>query len=151
MTSSIACCPVFVTDAPRELRDQPEMCWGVRQSLLTGNIETNAFLKVDTFGLAGFFDFAMGAYGSDHAERDSLVPNALDRTARLRGERYESAEVWIMGDTANDLRCARAGGVRCLLVGTGREGRGDLGGLNPDFEFPALFDTEAVLAAVLGL
>jgi phosphoglycolate phosphatase-like HAD superfamily hydrolase len=123
---------------------------GVRQSLLTGNIEANAFLKVDAFGLAGFFDFAVGAYGSDHAARDNLVPIALERAARLRSERYSPTEVWIIGDTANDLRCAHAGGVRCLLVGTGREGIGDLDGLSPDFVFPDLSDTEAVLRAVLG-
>jgi len=123
---------------------------GVRQSLLTGNVEANALVKLDTFGLAGFFDFAVGAYGSDHADRDQLVPVALARVAQLRGEQYSPAEVWVVGDTANDLRCARAGGVRCLLVGTGKEGLGPLGGLSPDFLFPDLSDTEAVLAAVLG-
>ena len=123
---------------------------GVRQALLTGNVEANAFVKVDTFGLAGFFDFAVGAYGSDHADRDNLVPVALERVGRLRGERYRPAEVWIVGDTANDLRCARAGGVRCVLVGTGREGIGPLEGLRPDHLFPDLSDTEAVLAALLG-
>jgi hypothetical protein len=49
------------------------------------------------------------------------------------------------------LRCARLGGVRCLLVGTGKEGLGSLDSLSPDFLFPDLSDTEAVLAAVLGL
>jgi phosphoglycolate phosphatase len=134
----------------REVLDRLGATDGVRQALLTGNIEANAFVKVDTFGLAGFFDFAVGAYGSDHAERDNLVPVALERVARLRGERYSPPEVWIIGDTVNDLRCARAGGVRCLLVDTGREGIGPLDGQRPDYLFPDLSDTEAVLAAVLG-
>jgi hypothetical protein len=30
--------------------------------------------------------------------------------------------VWVIGDTARDLSCARAAGVRCLIVGTGRDG-----------------------------
>jgi phosphoglycolate phosphatase len=123
---------------------------GVRQALLTGNLEANAFVKVDTFGLAGFFDFAVGAYGSDHADRDQLVPIALERVERLRGERYSPAEVWIIGDTANDLRCARAGGARCLLVETGKDGLGALGDLTPDLLFADLSDDEAVLAALLG-
>ena len=134
----------------RALLEQLAATSGVRQSLLTGNVEANAFVKVDTFGLAPFFDFAVGAYGSDHAARDALVPIALDRVARLRNERYSPPEVWVVGDTANDLRCARIGGARCLLVGTGKEGLGELGGLSPDFLFPDLSDTEAVLAAVLG-
>jgi phosphoglycolate phosphatase len=123
---------------------------GVRQSLLTGNVEANAFVKVDTFGLAGLFDFAVGAYGSDHADRDRLISVALERVARLRNDRYLSGDVWIIGDTANDLRCARAGGVRCLLVATGKEGLGALDGLSPDFLFPDLSDTEEVLAILLG-
>jgi phosphoglycolate phosphatase len=122
----------------------------VRQSLVTGNVRANAFVKVETFGLAGFFDFAVGAYGDDDANRDNLVPIALDRVARLRDERYSLSEVWIVGDTANDLRCATAGGVRCLLVGTGREGLGPLSGLSPDLLLPDLSDTETVLAALLG-
>jgi phosphoglycolate phosphatase len=123
---------------------------GVRQSLLTGNVRANAFVKVETFGLAGFFDFAVGAYGDDDANRDNLVPIALDRVARLRDEHYSLSEVWIVGDTANDLRCARAGGVRCFLLGTGREGLDSLSGLRPDFLLPDLSDTETVLAALLG-
>ena len=123
---------------------------GVRQTLLTGNVEPNAFVKVDVFGLTPFFDFAVGAYGSDHADRDQLVPVALDRVARLRRDRFSPAEAWVIGDTANDLRCARAGGARCLLVGTGREGIGALDGLDPDRLVPDLADTEAVLATLLG-
>ncbi len=122
----------------------------VAEILATADVEANAFVKVDTFGFAGFFDFVVGAYGSDHSDRDCLVPVTLERVARLRNERYLPREVWIIGDTANDWRCARARGVHCLLVATGREGLGPLGGLNPDYLFPDLSDTEAVLAALLG-
>jgi phosphoglycolate phosphatase-like HAD superfamily hydrolase len=95
------------------LRDTP----GVRQTLLTGNLTANAAVKLAAFGLTELFDAEVGAYGSDHADRLELVPIALERVARFRGETYEPDEVWVVGDTANDLACARAGGVRCLLVG----------------------------------
>lgn len=134
----------------REVLTQLDALDGVRQSLLTGNVKANAFVKVDTFELSQFFDLAIGAYGSDHANRDELVPVALDRVARLRGEGYSASEVWIVGDTANDLRCANANGVRCLLVGTGKEGLRPLTDLTPDFLFQDLSDTEAVVAALLG-
>ncbi|HMK62272.1 MAG TPA: HAD hydrolase-like protein [Acidimicrobiales bacterium] len=134
----------------REVLERLGATDGVRQTLLTGNTEANAFVKVDTFGLAGFFDFAIGAFGSDHADRDALVPVALERAARIRGDHYTAREAWIIGDTGNDVRCARAGGAHCLLVGTGREGIGALGGLTPDHLFDDLSDTEAVLTAVLG-
>jgi phosphoglycolate phosphatase-like HAD superfamily hydrolase len=94
------------------LRDTP----GVRQTLLTGNLAANAAVKVAAFSLTEFFDAEVGAYGSDHADRLELVPIALERVARFRNETYAPEEVWVVGDTANDLACARAGGVRCLLV-----------------------------------
>lgn len=90
---------------------------GVRQTLLTGNLTANAALKVSAFGVTDYFDFEVGAYGTDHADRLELVPIALERVARLRGEHYDGDEVWVIGDTPNDLACARAGGVRCLIVG----------------------------------
>ena len=91
---------------------------GVRQTLVTGNLVGNAAVKVAAFDLTHFFDAEIGAYGTDHADRLELVPIALERAARLRGETYGPDEVWVIGDTANDLACARAGGVRCLLVGS---------------------------------
>jgi hypothetical protein len=32
--------------------------------------------------------FEVGAYGTDHADRKALVPIALERVKRLRGEHY---------------------------------------------------------------
>jgi phosphoglycolate phosphatase-like HAD superfamily hydrolase len=90
---------------------------GIRQTLLTGNLVENAAVKVGAFDLTHFFDAETGAYGSDHHDRRELVPIARERSRQLRGEVYGDDEVWVIGDTANDLACARAGGVRCLLVG----------------------------------
>ena len=93
---------------------------GVRQTLLTGNLVGNAVLKLAAFDLAEYFDPEIGVYGTDHADRRELVPIALERVARLRGEQYRTDEVWVIGDTPADLACARAAGVRCLLVATGQ-------------------------------
>src|ERR1700742_4678484 len=46
----------------------------VTQTVLTGNIAPNARVKLRAFGLDRHIDFEIGAYGSDHAERTSLVP-----------------------------------------------------------------------------
>lgn len=101
---------------------------GVRQTLVTGNLTANAAIKVAAFGLTHLFDAEIGGYGTDHADRLELVPIALERARRFRGETYDPEEVWVIGDTPNDLACARAGGVRCLLVGTGgQQGLHELG------------------------
>jgi phosphoglycolate phosphatase len=122
----------------------------VRQTLVTGNIAANARLKVATFGLDAHLDFEVGAYGSDDAERDRLVPICLGRVRRLRGEHHASHRVWVIGDTPNDLSCARAAGVRCLLVGTGKAGFESVRSLGADAALPSLADTRTVMTLLMG-
>jgi len=123
---------------------------GVRQTLLTGNVAVNAAAKVGAFGLEGYLDLPVGAYGDDSPERELLVPIALARVRELRGETYQPEQVWVIGDTSRDLACARAAGVRCLLAGTGREGFDAVRGLDADAVREDLADTEAVLEILLG-
>jgi phosphoglycolate phosphatase-like HAD superfamily hydrolase len=122
----------------------------VRQTLVTGNLVGNAAVKLAAFDLAQFFDVEVGAYGTDHADRNELVPIALKRVARLRGERYPPAEVWVIGDTPADCACARAAGVRCLLVATGQISIDELRGTDADVVVPDLTDTELVVEILLG-
>lgn len=72
---------------------------GVRQTLLTGNLMANAAVKLGAFGLTKLLDVEVGAYGTDDPDRNALVPVALERVERLRGERYDLSEVWVIGDT----------------------------------------------------
>jgi phosphoglycolate phosphatase len=123
---------------------------GVHQSVLTGNIAPNAVVKLATFGLAQWLDLEVGAYGSDNADRTQLVPVALERLGRRRSVFLEPDQVWVVGDTANDLACARAGGARCLLVATGRVGLDDLVELSPDAVLADLSDVDAVVSLLAG-
>jgi phosphoglycolate phosphatase-like HAD superfamily hydrolase len=134
-----------VVEVLEELADRD----GVRQTLLTGNLTANAALKVAAFDLLHYFDVEVGAYGTDNADRLTLVPIALDRVRRLRDEQYDPDEVWVIGDTPNDLACARAAGVRCLLVGTGAVGSEPLDGLGAEATLADLSDTETVIRILL--
>lgn len=117
----------------------------VVQTVLTGNVAPNAVVKLGAFGLQRWLDLEIGAYGSDHADRSRLVPIALRRAAERRGAQFELSQVWVVGDTPNDLACARAGGVRCLLVASGRPGYDELAALGPDALLHDLTDTAAVV------
>ena len=134
----------------RRLLDELASSEGVRQTLLTGNVAVNAAVKVGAFGLEGYFDLPVGAYGDDSAERELLVPIARDRVRELRDETYEPEQVWVIGDTARDLSCARAAGVRCLLAGTGRDGFEAVRGLAADAVLENLANTRSVLGILLG-
>lgn len=118
---------------------------GVLQSVLTGNIAPNAARKLAIFGLDRLLDLEVGAFGSDHADRRELVPVALRRVRSGRGRSFVPSRVWVVGDSANDLACARAGGVRCLLVATGRSSREQLAALGPDAVLDDLADADEVL------
>jgi phosphoglycolate phosphatase len=117
----------------------------VTQSVLTGNIAPNAVIKLAAFGLDRLLDLEAGAFGSDHADRRELVPIALARQRELRGMAFEPAETWVIGDTPNDLDCARAAGARCLLVATGRFTLDDLAPLGAEGVVPDLVDADHIV------
>lgn len=122
----------------------------VASTLLTGNIAPNALVKVAAFGLDRWLDLSLGAYGSDEADRNLLVPVALRRLAEARGVTLAPADAWVIGDTPRDLECARAAGTRCLLVATGRYRFQELAALQPDAALEDLFDTEGVTKLLTG-
>ena len=93
---------------------------GVVNSLLTGNIEANAAVKVGAFGLDRWLDFEAGAYGSDpHERRSDLVAVARERAAARYGEPTGAV---LVGDTPLDVLAAREAGARAVAVATGFAG-----------------------------
>jgi len=122
----------------------------VVSTLLTGNIAPNAVVKVGAFGLDRWLDLDLGAYGSDEEDRNLLVPVALRRLASERGVDLSPDDAWVIGDTPRDLECARVGGVRCLLVATGRYGISELAALGADAVLEDLSDAPAVVKLLTG-
>jgi phosphoglycolate phosphatase len=116
----------------------------VVSTLLTGNIAPNAAVKVAAFGLDRWLDLSLGAYGSDEADRNLLVPIALGRLASERGVWLDPSDAWVIGDTPRDLECARVAGARCLLVATGRYTTEQLDGVGADAVLRDLADAPAV-------
>ena len=118
---------------------------GAVQTVLTGNTAANAAVKLGAFDLPRWLDLGVGAYGSDHADRNALVEVALDRVERRYGP-VDPSDVWVIGDTPLDAACAQAGGVHCLLVATGFAPRPALDTAGADHVVDDLTDTEAILA-----
>jgi phosphoglycolate phosphatase len=99
-------------------------------SLVTGNLEPVARLKLDRAGVGGYFVDGQGAFGSDSEDRNELVPIARSRAALPAWPRERTV---VIGDTPRDIACARADGVRVVAVGTG------------PFGVEALADADAVV------
>ena len=98
---------------------------GVRLSLVTGNLEAVAQMKLDRAGLGAFFAAREGAFGSDAEDRTKLPPLARRRAGDGRVP-YPRARTVVVGDTPNDIACAHADGLRCVAVTTGPFTRADL-------------------------
>ena len=122
---------------------------GVKQSLLTGNLQPVARLKLGLVGLDRYFDFEVGAFGSDHHDRTCLVPIVRQRVEARDGQPPTADEIVVVGDTPRDIACARAGGVRVVAVATGNFQREELEAHAPDAILEDLSDTEAVVAMLL--
>ncbi len=120
----------------------------VINSLLTGNIEANAALKVGAFGLERWLDLEAGAYGSDpHEERYELVAIARERASAKYGEPTGAV---LVGDTPLDVRAARDAGARAVAVATGFSDLDELRAAEPDAVREDLSDTDAAVRAITG-
>ncbi len=114
--------------------------------LLTGNARDGARLKLEHFGL--YQHFAFGAYGDDHVDRDDVARAALVACqTHLRAEPVPD-QVWIIGDTPLDIRCARAVGARVVAVATGWDSRDALAAAEPDLLLDTLEEPDALLARI---
>jgi phosphoglycolate phosphatase-like HAD superfamily hydrolase len=123
---------------------------GVVQSLLTGNLQPNALLKLASFELDGYLDFEVGGFGSDHHHRPSLVEVARAKAERKYRMSFPGTATVLVGDTPLDVAAGRAGGARVVAVATGPFNADELRATDADAVLEDLRDTEAALAAILG-
>ena len=97
----------------------------VQLSLLTGNFEPIARLKLARAGIGRHFPHGQGAFGSDHEDR-TVLPAIARRRAGTREEPWPRHNTIVIGDTPLDIACAQADGVRCFAVATGPFGADEL-------------------------
>jgi len=123
-----------VAEVLRRLAPRPD----VELGLLTGNWEAGARTKLSRFDLNRFFPF--GAFGGDGDgfQRSELPPIALARAARRRGSPVAAAETLIIGDSLQDVACARANGIKVLAVATGKTPAAALAAAGADWVVPEL-------------
>ena len=121
-----ACCALYDDLCPADL--SPRVAPGVPQvlatlgerpdafrfSLVTGNYERVARLKLARAGIGSWFPEGQGGFGSDAEEREALPP-----IARARAGGWARERTIVIGDTPRDIACARADGLRVLAVATG--------------------------------
>jgi phosphoglycolate phosphatase-like HAD superfamily hydrolase len=96
-----------------ELASRPEQ---FRLSLVTGNLEPIARLKLARAGVGRFFESGQGGFGSDDEDRGRLPAIARGRASDPPWPRERTV---VIGDTPRDIACARVDRVRVAAVATG--------------------------------
>jgi phosphoglycolate phosphatase len=127
-------------DLLRALAASEKIC----PSVVTGNFEATAEIKLETAGLAPYL--CRGAYASDSHRRADLPAIAKARREQITGTSLLPEHCIIIGDTPNDLQAARDNQMKCILVGTGRYPIEELRYWQPDACLADLSDTESVLS-----
>ena len=112
-------------------------------ALLTGNYQKAARLKLEHFDLWRYFP--CGAFADDAADRNSLLPKALERIRACGGPSVRPADVIVVGDTPHDVACALAAGARPVGVATGSFSVRQLRDSGAETVFEDLGDTDAFL------
>ncbi len=131
-------------EALQAVHDHPRY----QSALLTGNIEPAAHLKVEAAGLAEFFTLP-GAFGHESFDRRDLPALAARRISDCLGVQLAPEQFIVIGDTPNDVACARHFGAKVLIVATGRmHSPEQLRDCEPDALLPDLLDVDRFLQSL---
>lgn len=113
---------------------------GFTMGLCTGNYRETALLKVEAAGFHHLFTF--GGFGCNHADRVHLPEEAHQEYLAISSGRTTPlpSDYVVIGDTPNDVRCARYFGARVVTVSTGDYSDEQLKSCNPDLHVSNLRD-----------
>lgn len=114
--------------------------------LLTGNIEQGAMIKLEAFALDRYFE--IGAFGNDDADRNRLLPIALEKLRKSRALDIDYGDCIVIGDTPRDVECAKPYGAFSIGVATGPYSYRLLEEAGADVVFYDLSDTTSFLNVV---
>ena len=135
MTENIAPEDVDIIDGVRDAIDFAHQ-QNIPIGLCTGNYREVAFAKVGVVGLNSTFTF--GGFGCDHFDRNHLPGLASEEYRKRYNHTAESDQFIVIGDTPNDVRCARYFGAKAVAVTTGGFNQQQLREHNPDLILDSL-------------
>ena len=122
---------------------------GIRPGLLTGNMEEIVGPKLAAAGMKRD-DFYYGGFGDHSPRRAITAQRALDSASAFLGYQIDPARALVIGDTPNDIACARSINAKALAVCTGKFSYEQLSEHQPDYILQDLSDIQAFLNIVSG-
>ncbi len=115
--------------------------------LTTGTLRAIAVPILKRAGLLGYFPLTV--FGDQAEDREDIVRSGLEKASWVYGLAKEEISLVTIGDGITDIRAGKAFNARTISVTTGRLTKEQLQAHQPDFIFPDLTDTAALLEAIL--
>ena len=138
--------PYEILPGAREILDATDQNPRFVNALLTGNLSVAAEIKLKSVGLWHYFENSPNAFGEISHDRKDLAIEA----GRLFNEKYDykfaPEQFVVIGDTPNDILCARHFGAKVIAVATGANQSAEkLSSCNPDAVLDNLCDAPKIL------
>jgi phosphoglycolate phosphatase len=111
--------------------------------LLTGNVESIGWHKVEEPGLKDFFTF--GAFGDSAFKRVDLVAVARKRAEEYYHKTIPLKDFFIVGDSPLDVACAKAAGIQVIAVAQGAFSKEELQAVGADLVLESLEEQDTFL------
>jgi len=103
----------------RELLGALSSAPGTYLGLVTGNFRDSAFMKLQHFELAAYFQD--GGFGDDAEARTAILRVGIKRLEERVGASFPRDQIFMVGDSISDMEAARDQGVVSVGVATGKD------------------------------
>jgi len=148
LPETLSRCPGRILPGVNQLLGELVENENVALGLLTGNSRRASEIKLRHFGLFDFFKF--GGYGDYHSDRNDVAQLARQSAEQYLGRKFDPGQLWVVGDTVNDIVCARAINSKVVAVETGGCHPSTLEEARPDLQLPCLSNPATFLSVVVG-
>ena len=83
-------------------------------TLVTGNIQKGARLKLKKFNLHKYF--SCGGYGDSAASRKKIVEHAIFTSEKFFNKKFLKQNIFLFGDTKADMQSAKQNNIKPVLI-----------------------------------
>lgn len=144
--------PYRIFAGAREILNETVRIPRFNNALLSGNLSVAAKIKLEFVDLWHYFEDAPHAFGEISHDRRRLAHEAGRIYREHLCVELKPEQFVIIGDTPNDIACARDFGAKVISIATGRNHPPEeLAQYDPDFLLENLEDTTLLLEIINGL
>ncbi|MBR0598992.1 HAD family hydrolase [Sinanaerobacter chloroacetimidivorans] len=112
-------------------------------ALLTSNLRIGAETKLQSVGLHSFFE--VGGFGDELGEKWDAALRGISEAENHFGVTFSRENIYLIGDSAYDIECAKKIGIKSIGVATGWMAYESLKEHSPDYLYTDLSDWEQLI------